>query len=182
MSNGSTGTGLHGWYPLAFDSNGIPTIDDYKTWAVSTATGTTEEHSGLFADEDSSWKIEYNGTWTNGTWIESRYNDQGSQDANASGGNISYGCSQGDTAVFEFTGSQVTWYTKKGPYSGIAQIFIDDMNNPVNEISLYSTNTEYNVIGHEAFHLHNGSHNIMIKRKSSSPSGSCIYIDKFEYR
>ncbi|MDR6550258.1 hypothetical protein [Paenibacillus qinlingensis] len=38
--NGSTGIGRNGWYPLTFNSSGVPTVNGYKNWEIDAAAGT----------------------------------------------------------------------------------------------------------------------------------------------
>ncbi|WP_204787655.1 hypothetical protein [Paenibacillus oryzisoli] len=40
MANGSQGVGRNDWFPVTFDSNGVPTLNGYSSWTIDAAAGT----------------------------------------------------------------------------------------------------------------------------------------------
>jgi hypothetical protein len=86
---------------------------------------------------------------------------------------------KGATAVLTFTGTGVTWYGVKDPYSGIAQIYLDGAPSTVDT---YSGPTLYQQPIFRAQGLTPGTHTLSIQvlhQRDGDTQGSWIWINYF---
>jgi hypothetical protein len=86
---------------------------------------------------------------------------------------------KGATAVLTFTGTGVTWYGVKDPYSGIAQIYLDGAPSTVDS---YSGPTLYQQPIFTAQGLTPGTHTLSIQvlhERDGDTQGSWIWINYF---
>jgi hypothetical protein len=87
---------------------------------------------------------------------------------------------KGATAVLSFTGTGVTWYGVKDPYSGIAQVYLDGSPSTVDS---YSGPTLYRQPIFTAQGLTPGTHTLSIQvlhERDGETQGSWIWINYFE--
>jgi hypothetical protein len=100
-------------------------------------------------------------------------------DATASGGTYEVSGTQNATATFRFSGTSITWVTRKASDQGIAVVTINGASKGA--IDLYSSSTQAQV--HQTFSgLSSTAHTIVIKvtgSKNASSTGFNISIDAF---
>ncbi|KQQ11123.1 hypothetical protein [Rathayibacter sp. Leaf296] len=96
------------------------------------------------------------------------------------GGSISYSTSTGASASLTFTGTAVSWVSRRTSSSGINEVYIDGAL--VASVDRYSSSTAYARTVWTSGPLAAGTHTITIKRGSTrnpSSSGSNIILDAF---
>ncbi|GAA4716619.1 hypothetical protein GCM10025782_11990 [Pedococcus ginsenosidimutans] len=84
----------------------------------------------------------------------------------------------GDTAQFAFSGTSITWRTKKGPAQGIAQVSIDGVNK--GSFDEYAASFQPATVAFTG--LSTSSHKIVVKvlgTKNSSASAADVALDGF---
>ncbi len=100
-------------------------------------------------------------------------------DANANGRTYRMSKTKYDSATFKFTGTSVTWVTKKGPDQGRAQVLIDGVSKGT--LDLYSAAVQRNVP--KLFKgLTNKPHTLIIKvlgTKNIKASSTNVTVDAF---
>jgi hypothetical protein len=100
-------------------------------------------------------------------------------DATASGGTYEVSATKNATATFGFSGTSVTWVTRKAADQGIASVTVDGVSK--GSIDLYASTTEAQV--HQTFSgLSSTAHKIVIKvtgTKNVSSTGLTVAIDAF---
>jgi Divergent InlB B-repeat domain len=96
-----------------------------------------------------------------------------------SGGAYRYSATTGGgTATFTFTGTAVTWLTRKGPASGIANVTIDGINK--GNLDLYAASKTLYSKAYTG--LANASHNIVVKvtgTHNAASTGNAVIVDGF---
>jgi enamine deaminase RidA (YjgF/YER057c/UK114 family) len=97
-----------------------------------------------------------------------------------SGGSISYSTSTRASAALTFTGTSVSWISRRTPSSGTNEVWIDDAL--VATIDRYSPITRSNQTVWSSGTLPAGTHTITLKRgstKNPAATGSTIILDAF---
>ncbi|GAE89349.1 hypothetical protein [Acetivibrio straminisolvens] len=87
-----------------------------------------------------------------------------------------------DLAYFKFTGTEFVWIGTKGSNMGKAEIYIDDVSQPL--VDLYSPTTLYQQEIFKISNLEYGQHTVLIvvkNLKNSNSSGYNVNIDAFKY-
>jgi hypothetical protein len=97
----------------------------------------------------------------------------------ASGGSLQQNYYPGSTAQFRFSGTSITWVTRKGNYAGKAQVLIDGVNKGT--FDLYAISEQYQV--QYAFgNLSDTKHTIVIRVlgvKNPAATQSYVAVDAF---
>jgi hypothetical protein len=100
-------------------------------------------------------------------------------DAPNNGGSYRYSTTtSGGTASFAFSGTAVTWLTRNGPASGIANVAIDGVNK--GNVDLYAASKALYSKAYTG--LSNASHNIVVKvngTHNASSNGNAVNVDGF---
>jgi len=112
--------------------------------------------------------VVYSGSWTQAS------------NSNAYNGTVSYSDQKNASATFTFTGQGVTLLVGKGPYRGIAQIYLDGVNKGT--VDLYAPNYSYNVPVKTFTGLPSTKHTLKIVvtgTKNPSATGIRIMTDAF---
>ncbi|MBI1802790.1 MAG: SBBP repeat-containing protein [Chloroflexi bacterium] len=170
----------HGWSIALDASGGIhvaggTTSSDFPhsarpTQIRATATVTPTGYVATFAAptvaQDIANGVSYNG------W-------HGVGDLHASGGAYRVSKVAKDSATFKFSGTSITWVTRKGPDQGKAQVTIDGVNKGT--LDLYSPTVQWNV--QQSFGgLTNASHTLVVKVAGTKNPGSTdfnVALDAF---
>ena len=98
-----------------------------------------------------------------------------------SGGTATYTASIGARATFTFTGTAVSWIGYRGPYGGIARVFLD--GTLVTEVDVYAATEEVPAVDFTASGLAPGNHTLMIEltdKKNPSAISTEIAVDAFD--
>jgi len=96
-----------------------------------------------------------------------------------SGGSALLTNDKGATATLSFTGTGITWFGPLDPYSGIAQVYLDGVQNPVDT---YGPTTLYQQPLFSVHGLASGTHTLSIQvphMRDGQTMGSWIWIDAF---
>jgi hypothetical protein len=105
------------------------------------------------------------------TWV-------GVSNATASGGTYRISGTKSAKAAFTFSGSAVTWITRKGPDQGIASVTIDGILKGA--VNLYSGSALASSVSYSG--LASGTHKLVITvtgRKGATSTGTNVVIDAF---
>ncbi|OOB92342.1 hypothetical protein [Rathayibacter sp. VKM Ac-2630] len=97
-----------------------------------------------------------------------------------SGGSIAYSTTTGASATLRFTGTKVSWVSRKTSSSGSNEVYID--GKLITVVDRYSATTRYAQTVWTSGTLAAGTHTIMIKRgstKNPASTGSNIILDAF---
>lgn len=124
---------------------------------TATVTGTTSQESAT--------AVAYN-SWN------------GIADSVASGGAFRNSTITGSTATFKFTGTAVTWLTRKGPGQGIAGVNIDGVNK--GNVDLYASTVSS--VAKAFTGLSSGAHTLIVNvsgTKNSAATGFSVAVDGF---
>jgi hypothetical protein len=124
---------------------------------------------GLGLYQDTAAFLRYTGTWT------------AVSDVKASGGTYREARSVAATTKLTFTGSSVTWYTRKDKTCGIASVSID--GQPATLVDLYAKTTTWNVP--IPYPLAPGMHTIEIRAtgsKNAAATSWYVDVDALEVR
>ena len=170
-----TGTGV---YALDVDSSlggsGAPTT---QTVTGNTTPGAVQNYVATYSAtttpppiqqvvDDQEPYIQYNG------W-------RGVSDPNANGGTYRVSRVKNDRATFNFTGTSVTWVTKRGPDQGKAHVTIDGVSKGT--FDLYSPSVQWSV--QQKFgKLTNKAHTLVVKvlgTKNKSAKDTNVTVDAF---
>ncbi len=103
---------------------------------------------------------------------------RGVTDSTANGGTYRTSSTKGSTAKFTFSGTGVTWVTRKGPNQGIASVSIDGVKQP--NVDLYASSAKG--FSQTYSGLASQSHAILITvtaTKNSASSASSVAVDAF---
>lgn len=134
-------------------------VSPYAVLLTGTTAGSTT------TSQESATAIAYNG------W-------KGMADPVANGGAFRYNTTTGSTATFTFTGTALTWLTRKGPGQGIAGVAIDGTNK--GNVDLYAAFVTTFAKAYTV--LSSGSHTLTVKvtgTKNTSATGFSVAIDGF---
>jgi fibronectin type 3 domain-containing protein len=86
------------------------------------------------------------------------------------------------SAVFTFTGTSVTWVTKKGPDQGIARVYLDGQDKGT--VDLYASTEQWQYLAYSLKNLSPDTHTLRIEvtgTKNASSSDTKVSIDAFDY-
>ena len=131
------------------------------TPAATAATSTAA--AGTY--DNGSAAIRTKGTWTTQT------------SSSAEGGTLAVLNAKGE-ATLTFTGSSASWLTRRSPYSGIADVYVDGKKKA--SVDLYAATTTYRVEGYRVTGLNGKTHTLRIVRtgkKNVRSTGSGIVLD-----
>jgi hypothetical protein len=109
-----------------------------------------------------------------GSWIAQSRSD-------LSGGTVVESNDPSGTATLTFTGTSVSWIGFKGPWAGIAQVYLDGTLKST--IDTYAPTEEAQAVMYTASGLASGSHTLMVKVTgtwSSSSTSAWIVVDAFD--
>jgi plastocyanin len=115
--------------------------------------------------QDSSTQVTYDG------W-------HGVSDASANGGTYRVSSTKGETSTFKFTGTGVTWVTRKGPDQGIANVSIDGTSQGT--VDLFASSAQSFSKAYSG--LSSATHKIIVKvtgTKNASSTGKNVSVDAF---
>jgi hypothetical protein len=103
---------------------------------------------------------------------------KGNLDLTASGGTYRSSGTKGATATFKFTGTGITWVTRKGPFQGIASVAIDGKSK--GNVDLYAATSQSFSQGYSG--LSSKKHTIVIKvtgTKDAASGNTNAAVDAF---
>jgi hypothetical protein len=141
--------------------------------ATEVANGVDDNCNG-FVDETGAGLYQENSPWVafSGTWALL-------SSPKANGGAYEEAQVAGATATIAFSGSSLTWYTRKGSNCGIAQVVID--GGAPQSFDLYAKSTTWNTP--IAFPVAAGMHTAQIRvtgTKNASSSGTYVDVDALQ--
>jgi hypothetical protein len=157
--------GSHTLTAVARDAAGNIATSAPVTVTVSNATPSTVTR---FEETDPS--IVYTAGW-----------NPGDTSSPWSGGTATYTASIGARATFTFTGTAVSWLGYRGPFGGIARVFLD--GTLVTEVDVYAAMEEVPAVVFTTSGLVAGSHTLMIEltgMKNPSAFSNVTAVDAFE--
>lgn len=99
-------------------------------------------------------------------------------DSSASGGSIHYTAEGGAAAQLTFSGSNISWSTRRWPWSGIANVYLD--GRLVSVVDCYAGQTRDRQVVYSASFPERGVHTIRIERsgrKNAASSGTSLILD-----
>ena len=111
-----------------------------------------------------------------GTWLSQSRGD-------LSGGSIVEASEANATASLTFSGTGVSWIGFRGPWAGIAEVYIDGALKAT--VDTYSPSEQAQVVMYTTSGLPSGSHTIMIKATgtwSSSSASAWVVVDAFDVK
>jgi hypothetical protein len=103
----------------------------------------------------------------------------GVTDSTANGGTYRSSNTYGDFATFKFSGTSISWLTRKGPSQGIAKVYIDNVLQP--SVDLYATSTSNYTKTYTG--LSSTTHTIKVvdtNTKNASSTGYNLALDGFQ--
>jgi hypothetical protein len=98
-----------------------------------------------------------------------------------SGGSVVESNDPGGTATLTFTGTGVSWIGFRGPWAGIAQVYLDGALKAT--VDTYSPTEQAQAVMYTASGLASGSHTIKIQvtgTYSSSSTSAWVVVDAFD--
>jgi len=111
-----------------------------------------------------------------GTWLTQRRED-------LSGGSIVEASEANATASLTFSGTEASWIGFKGPWAGIAEVYVDGALKAT--VDTYSPTEQAQVMMYSTGSLPAGSHTIMVKGTgtwSSSSASAWVVVDAFDVK
>jgi hypothetical protein len=111
-----------------------------------------------------------------GTWLPQRRDD-------LSGGSIVEASEANATASLTFNGTEASWIGFKGPWAGIAEVYVDGALKAT--VDTYGPVEQAQVVMYNTGSLPSGSHTIMIKATgtwSSSSVSAWVVVDAFDVK
>jgi Bacterial Ig domain len=111
-----------------------------------------------------------------GTWLTQRRED-------LSGGSIVEASEANATASLTFSGTEASWIGFKGPWAGIAEVYVDGALKAT--VDTYSPTEQAQVMMYSTGSLPAGSHTIMVKATgtwSSSSASAWVVVDAFDVK
>jgi hypothetical protein len=120
------------------------------------------------AHQENSSAISYTGSWTLQN-LDTAY-----------GGATQYATTNGDSAQFTFTGTNIAWVAPKGPDRGKAEVWIDGAK--VSTVDLYSSTEQPRKVVFTRGWAESGAHTIEVRAlgtKTSASSGTRVDVDAF---
>ncbi len=133
---------------------------------VTVAQGTT----GTIRIEDSNTAVGYAANW-----------NQGDVNRPWSGGTAALGFALGDRAMLSFTGTGVSWIGFRGPWAGIANVFVDQ--TMVATVDAYAAAETLQAVLFTASGLASGPHTLTIevtRTKNPSSVDYTVFVDAFD--
>jgi len=109
-----------------------------------------------------------------GTWLPQSRSD-------LSGGSVVESSDQNGTASLTFNGTGVSWIGYRGPWAGIAQVYLDGALKST--VDTYGPTEQAQVVMYTASGLAAGSHTVMIKVTgtwNSASSSAWVVLDAFD--
>ena len=109
-----------------------------------------------------------------GSWLTQSRSD-------LSGGTVVESNDSNGTATVTFTGTSVSWIGFKGPWAGIAQVYVDGTLKST--VDTYAPTEQAQAVMYTASGLTSGSHTLMVKVTgtwSASSTSAWVVVDAFD--
>jgi hypothetical protein len=190
LGAGGLGSGAGASFnPPSINGSGSSTLTVTTTAATQTGAFTltvTGSSGALSHSANATFNVNASGgtpTWTRVEQNATAAKYDGSWYSNANPNNSAGAAylTLSGTVMFTFSGSGVRWIGFSDPWSGTANLYIDDRYQ--NTIDTYSASTKYQALQYSVTGLPSGTHTLMIVptgQHNPAASSSWIWVDAFE--